>query len=183
MTDTPVDVSNVSPPLGEPNLVYQGQLYSRETAAVALAAFDADEAKVKAALGGDLSAQQERRDLWMLARGMQPGALPAMPMDGHGVHEQMTEREEQITEARLDAFAKHTRMTPELRMQFSRRLATQEQHDFAVAERERLLKDPNFRAKVFAGHADETDRWIKIVQAATAPVAPADYDWSKDESK
>src|SRR5262249_4001190 len=67
--------------------------------------------------------------------------------------------------------------------QFSRRLATQEQHDFAVAERERLLRDPEFRAKVFNGFADETDRWIKIVQAAAAPVAPPDYDWSKDVAK
>ena len=68
-------------------------------------------------------------------------------------------------------------------MQFSRRLATQEQHDFAVAERERLLRDPEFRSKVFAGFADETDCWVKIVQAAAAPVAPADYDWSKDVAK
>jgi len=164
-----------------PMLWHQGQPISRDGAVAALAAFDADEAKVKAAIGGDISAQQERRDLWMLARGMQPGAVPATPQDAGAVAQQMSEREEAIHEAKLDAFGKHVRMTPELRMQFSRRLATQEQHDFAVAERERLLRDPDFRSKVFAGFADETDRWIKIVQAAAAPVAPADYQWEKDQ--
>jgi hypothetical protein len=119
----------------------------------------------------------------MMARGHQPGAVPTMPSDAGGVAAQMTERDQQIHEAKLDVFAKHTRMTPELRAQFSRRLATQEQHDFATQEKERLLRDPEFRGKVFAGYADETDRWIKICQAAAAPVAPPDYDWSKDVVK
>jgi hypothetical protein len=103
-----------------------------------------------------------------------------MPHDANGIHEQVAEREAAITAARLDAFGKHVRMTPELRGQFKRRLATQEQHDFATAERERLPKDPTFRGKVFSNDADAIDKWVKIVQAATAPVAPQDYDWSKD---
>lgn len=160
-----------------PLMTYQGQLYSRESAAVKLAEFDADAERVKAALGGDTAKQQERRDLWMLARGMQPGAVPTMPSDAGGVAQQMTERDEQIHEAKLDAFAKHIRMTPEIRQEFSRRLATQEQHDFATAEKARLLRDPDFRSKVFAGYADETDRWIRVCQAAAAPVAPPDHKW------
>jgi hypothetical protein len=168
----------------QPPLMYHGgQPYSRESAATALAEFDADADRVKAALGGDIAKQQERAAFWMMSRGHQPGAVPTMPADSTGIAQQMTERDEQIHEAKLDAFAKHVRMTPELRGQFSRRLATQEQHDFATAERGRLLRDPDFRAKVFAGYADETDRWIKICQAAAAPVAPADCDWSKDAVK
>jgi len=111
-----------------------------------------------------------------------PGAVPAMPSDAHGIHEQVAAREEQITEARLDTFAKHTRQTPEMRAQFKRRLATQEQHDFASAERERLLKDPAFRQRVVNNDADAVDHWIRIVQTAAALVVPADYDWSKDSA-
>jgi anti-sigma-K factor RskA len=80
------------------HLWHQGQAWSKESAATALAAFDADKDKVAAALAGDVSKQQERRDLWMLARGMTPGAVPTMPSDSTGVAEQMTEREEQIQE-------------------------------------------------------------------------------------
>jgi hypothetical protein len=173
MSDTPEQA---------PLLYHNGQPYSRESAATALAAFDADADKVKAALGGDIAKQQERAAFWMMSKGHQPGGVPAMPTDAGGIVQQMGERERAIHEAKLDTFAKHTRMTSELRAQFSRRLATQEQHDFAVAERERLLKDGSFRAKVYANDADSIDRWIKIVQAAAAPVAPADYDWSKDNA-
>src|SRR5215472_11218700 len=164
MTDTPEQTS--------PLMYFEGQPYSMESAAAALKAFDADADRVKAAIGGDVAKQQERAALWQMARGHQPGGPVATPSDPNGVQQQMSDRDQQIHEAKLDAFAKVTRMTPELRMQFSRRLASQEQHDFAVAERERLLRDPEFRAKVFNGFADETDRWIKIVQAAAAPVAP-----------
>jgi len=59
----------------------------------------------------------------------------------------------------------------------SRRLATQEQHDFAIAERARLLKDGAFRARVYANDADAIDRWIKITQVAAAPIAAPDYKW------
>jgi hypothetical protein len=165
-----------------PNMLYQGQLYSRETAAAELIKLDGDAEFVKAALGGDVSKQQLRRDFWMMARGYTPGATPAMPSDAHGIHEQVAAREEQITEARLDTFAKHTRQTPEMRAQFRRRLATQEQHDYATNERARLLKDPAFRQRVVNGDADAVDTWVRIVQTAAAPVAPADYDWSKDNA-
>jgi hypothetical protein len=132
-------------------------------------------------LGGDVSKQQLRRDFWMMARGYQPGATPAMPNDAQGIHEQVAAREEQIVEARLDTFAKHTRQTPEMRAQFKRRLATQEQHDFATNERARLLKDPAFRQRVVNGDADAVDHWVRIVQTAAAPVAPADYKWDEDK--
>ena len=108
MSDTPGDVSN------EPILWHQGQAYSRQSAAEALAAFDADVTKVKAAIRGDTAMQQERRDLWMLSRGYQPGGVPAMPSDAGGVHEQMTEREAQIEEARLGVWQNHIRMNPAL---------------------------------------------------------------------
>jgi hypothetical protein len=164
-----------------PPLVYNGQLYSREMAAAELAKFDANPDKVKLALGGNIDAQQERKDWWLLSRGHTPGATPAMPNDAHGIHEQVAAREEQITEARLDTFAKHTRQTPEMRAQFKRRLATAEQHDYAVNERARLLKDPAFGARVLNGDADATDHWVRIVQTAAAPVAPSDYKWDEDK--
>jgi hypothetical protein len=160
-----------------PPLHYQGQLYSPESAAAKLAELDADKDFVKAALGGDVAKQQERAAYREMARGRQPGAVPTMPADAGAVVQQQDEREQQIHEARLDAFAKHVRMTPELRFQMSRRLATQEQSDFAKAERVRLLKDSGFRAKVYANDADAIDRWIKITQVAAAPVAPPDYKW------
>jgi len=167
-------------PESGPILQYHGQLYSPESAAAKLTELDADKDFVAAALGGDISKQQERAAYREMARGRQPGAIPAMPLDAGAVAEQMTDRDQQIHEAKLDKFAKHVRMTPELRAQMSRRLATAEQHTFATAERERLLKDPGFRAKVFANDADAIDRWIKITQVAAAPVAPADYKWSDD---
>jgi hypothetical protein len=136
---------------------------------------------VKAALSGDVAKRQERAAYREMARGRQPGAVPAMPLDAGAVAQQMDEREEQIHEARLDTFAKHVRMTPELRFQMSRRLATQEQSDFAKAERQRLLKDPGFRARVYSNDADAVDRWIKITQVAAAPVAPPDYNWESGQ--
>jgi hypothetical protein len=164
-----------------PNMLYQGQLYSREMAAAELVKLDGDADFVKAALGGDVSKQQLRRDFWMMARGYTPGAVPAMPSDAHGIHEQVAAREEQIVEARLDTFAKHTRQTPEMRAQFKRRLATAEQHDFATNERARLLKDGSFRQRVLNGDADTVDTWVRICQVAAAPVAPDDYDWTKNQ--
>lgn len=164
----------------EPLLYYKGQPYSKASATSALARFDADQAKVNAALGGDGAARQERAALREMSLGRQPEGVLVMPVDEAGVREQMLTREEQETEARLDVFAKYARMTPELRAQQKRWLATQEQHDFAVAEKARLLRDPEFSAKVVKGYPDETDRWVKTCQAAAATVAPPDYDWSKD---
>lgn len=132
-------IEQASPPLH-----YEGQLWSPETAAAALAEFDADADRVKAALGGDIAAQRERAAYREMARGRQPGAIPEMPLDAGAVAQQMGERDQMIHESRLDAFARHVRMTPELRAQMSRRLATQEQSDFAKAERVRLLKDGAF---------------------------------------
>lgn len=160
-----------------PLMEYQGQPWSREMAVEALAAFDGDKSKVAAALGGDTAKQQERRDLWMLAKGRQPGAIPAAPLDEGAVAQTMQERDQQIHEAKLDTFAKFTRQTAEMRAQYSRRLATAEQHDFAVQERQRLLRDPGFRARVLANDADAVARWVGIVQVAAAPVAPPGHKW------
>jgi len=78
--------------------------------------------------------------------------------------------------------AKFTRQTPEMRAQYSRRLATQEQHDYAVNERERLLRDGAFRTRVLANDPDAVERWINIVQLASAPVAPPGYNWEADNA-
>jgi hypothetical protein len=168
-------------PQQTPHMEYGGQLYSREHAAAELVKLDSDAEFVKAALGGDVSKQQLRAAFWQMSRGYQPGAVPAMPHDQQGIHEQVAAREEQIVEARLDTFAKHTRQTPEMRAQFKRRLATQEQHDYATNERARLLKDGSFRQRVLNNDADAVDHWVRIVQTAAAPVAPADFDWEANK--
>jgi hypothetical protein len=153
-----------------------------QSAATALAAFDADEAKVKAALGGDIGAQQERRDLWMLARGMQPGAAPTMPSDGTGVAAQMNEREAAIEEARLDTWQKHIRMDDRMKAEAKRGLATAEQIEDAKREIRRMLDDPNYGRKILDGDMDAKDRWARMNLIAAMQVAPADYDWSKDNA-
>jgi len=177
-TELPVILLPDAPPMME----YQGQPWSREAATAALAAFDGDAEKVKGALGGNIALQQERAAYREMSRGRQPGAVPTMPGAAGEVAVQMDEREQAIHEARLDTFAKFTRQTPEMRAQYSRRLATQEQHDFAVAERARLLKDPGFRAKVLDNDADAVARWVGIVQVAAAPVAPPGYKWEADSA-
>jgi len=177
----PADISDVSPPAPEPLLWHQGQPMSSEAAAAALAAFDADKDKVAAALGGDIAAQQERRDLWLLARGHQPGGLPVMPSDGTGVQQQMDAREEQIAEARFDVWQKNIRMNDVQRAEAKRGLATQQQVDDAKREVRRMLDDKEFGAKVLAGNADAKDKWHRFNFIASLPVAPADYDWSKDK--
>jgi hypothetical protein len=166
---------------GEPLMYYQSQPYSKASAATALADFDKNPDQVKLALGGDAAARQLRAALREMSLGRSPPDMtPAMPADGAGVQEQMQSREELINEARLDTFARHMRMDNVQRAQQKRFLATQEQHDFAVAEKARLLADPGFGAKVLAKDADATDRWIRVCQAAAAQVAPKNYDWAAD---
>src|SRR6516162_8774795 len=139
MTDTPEQ---------QPPMWHGGQAWSREMATEALAAFDADKNKVAAALGGDIKYQQERRDLWFLARGHQPGGVPAMPADITSVEGQVQERERQVREAVLSTWEKHITMTPERRSQMARGLATREQMDEARRSIERAKRDPEFGRKV-----------------------------------
>jgi hypothetical protein len=163
-------------------LWHQGQPLSRERAAAELAAFDADEVRVKAALSGDIAAQQERRDLWMLARGMQPGSVPVTPSDATSVQQQMDEREQQVQEARLATWEKHIRMTDNMRAEARRGLATQQNHDDAVREVRRMLDDKDFGAKILAGNSDAKDKWARCNFVASLPIAPADYDWSEGKA-
>jgi hypothetical protein len=164
-----------------PNMLYQGQLYSRETAAAEIARLDADKDFVAAALGGDVAAQQLRRDFWLMARGHQPGGVPATPSDGTGVQQQMNEREEQIQEARLGVWQKHIRMDDTMKAELRRSLATAEQVDDAKREIRRMLADPEFGAKVLRGDMDAKDRWHRFNLISAMQVAPENYDWSKDK--
>jgi len=160
-----------------PIMTYEGQPFSMSHAAARRAELMSNKEYTDAARGGDVAKQQELAALRLMERGYQPGGPSAMPLDPGAVAQQMTERDQQIHEVKLDTFSKLVRMTPEMRAQYSRRLATAEQHDFATAERQRLLRDGAFRARVLANDADAVHRWISIVQVAAAPVAPADYPW------
>jgi hypothetical protein len=155
-----------------PLMYHEGQPFSRESAAARLAAFDADADRVKAALGGDIAKQQERAAYWSMARGVQPGAVPAMPADGTGVHAQMDEREQQINEARLDTWQKHIRMNDQMRAETKRGLATAEQVEDAKREIRRMLDDPEFGRKVLRGEMDARDKWARFNLLASMQVSP-----------
>jgi hypothetical protein len=175
MTD---DVAPPAAPI-EPTLWLDGQPWSPSMAVKAMAEFDADKDKVAAALGGDVSKQQERRNYWLMARGHQPGGVPVMPQDGTGVAQQMNEREQQIQEAKLAAWEKHIRMDDAMRFEAKRGLATQQQVDEAKREIRRMLDDKSFGARVLANDMDAMDRWARFNLIASMKVAPADYDWSQ----
>jgi hypothetical protein len=163
-----------------PLLFHQGQPLSQESAAAALAAFDADEGKVKAALGGDIAMQQERRDLWLLARGHQPGGVPVMPSDAAGVEAQMSEREQHLQEARLGVWQKHIPMSEEAVAQVKRGLATQQEVAEAKRELERMKADPEFGRRVLSGDMDAKQRWHVANLKAAMRIAPENYDWAAD---
>jgi hypothetical protein len=166
-----------------PNMLYNGQLYSREHAAAELAKFDADKDRVAAALGGDVARQQERRDWWLLSRGHIPGATPAMPTDAAGVEGQVQEREQQIRDAVLDTWQKHITMDDQRRLEMKRGLATKQQMDEAKKSIARAKADPAFGAKVLAGDMDAKERWHAWhFVAFHCKEAPADFDWSKDNA-
>jgi hypothetical protein len=161
-----------------PLMYHEGQPFSRESAAQALAAFDADADRVKAALGGDVAKQQERAAFWMMSRGHQPGAVPTMPSDSTGVAEQMSEREQQIQEARLGTWEKHIRMDDNMRAEAKRGLATAEQVEEAKREIRRMLEDTEFGRKVMRGDMDARDRWARFNLIASMQVAPPDFNWT-----
>jgi hypothetical protein len=165
-----------------PLMYHEGQPFSRESAAAALAAFDADKDKVAAALGGDIKYLQERRDLWMLSRGHVPGGVPTMPSDPTGVAQQMDEREQAINEARLGVWEKHIRMNDQMRAETKRGLATAEQVEDAKREIRRMLDDPEFGRKVMRGDMDAKDKWHRFNLLASMQVAPADFDWSSKDA-
>jgi hypothetical protein len=90
MTDTPpVDLSGIGPPPGvsregaavQPLMLYQGQPWSRESAAAQRAKLMADPEYAQAAINGDVSKQIELKDLWMLERGLEPSPPPATTAD------------------------------------------------------------------------------------------------------
>jgi hypothetical protein len=175
MTDTP------AAPEQQPPMWHEGQAWSREMAAAELAKFDADADKVKAALGGDVAKQQERRDLWMMARGHQPGAVPTVPSDAAGIAQQMDEREQQLRDAVLDTWTKRVTMNPERQFQMRRGLATKEQMAEARNRIERAKRDPEFGRKVLSGDMDASEQWAAWhFVAHHCREAPADFDWSKD---
>jgi hypothetical protein len=163
-----------------PLLWHQGQAYSQESAAAELAKFDADEARVKAALGGDVAQQVARRDLWLLSRGIDPAAVPVMPRDAAGVEAQARSREEQLEEARLGTWRKHIRMDEMARAQVKRGLATQEEVDNAKDEIRDMIDDPEFRTALLRGDRHAKKLWHAANLTASMRVAPKDYDWAAD---
>lgn len=136
----------------------------------------ADANYAKAAVDGDVAKQEHLRDLYMISRGMTPASM--QPENIGAVQERIDEREAVLAEARLDTLAQHIRMSPQMRFEFKRGLATQDQVDYARAEVQRMLKDKAFGARVLADDADAKDRWVRMVQIANARIAPPGCQWS-----
>jgi hypothetical protein len=183
VSDTMNPVAGSAPESGSaPFLWHEGQPWSQQTAAARLAELDKDSEYTKALLAGDMAKVAERAAFKQMSEGKQPGPVAA-PVDSGSVLQQMSEREQEHHEKRLDAFDRLIvgGMSPLMREQYGRRLATQEQHDFAVRERERLMADPAFVARIHprSGKPDPTaiEQWIHMTQIAAAPIAPPDHKW------
>jgi len=146
----------------EPPMWHGGQAWSREMASEALAAFDSNKDKVAAALNGDVKYQQERRNYYMLSRGMQPGGVPVAPSDVASVALQMTEREEQIKAAVNNTWAQHISMTPERKAELEAGTASKEWIDHARREIQRMKRDTEFCRKLTAGDMECMDRWSRM---------------------
>jgi hypothetical protein len=159
-----------------PLMLYGGQ---REAAASQRAELMADPAFCKSAIEGDVGKQEMLRDLWMLERGHVPAS--SQPQDSADVAVQMSEREIQLSQQRVETWGKSiSGFNDMMRAQIARNLATQEQHDQAVLEVRRMLSDREFGRKVLDGDMDAKDRWARWNLIAAMQVAPADYDWNND---
>lgn len=164
-------------PEQSPLMFYQGQPISREGAAARLEALRADPEFQARIAEKDASAFSENTKLWRLANGMP--ADPQPPASPDEVRSQMQDRDLQLDDARLSTWEKHIRMNDTMRFEHRRGLVTQQQHEDAQRELQRLKGDREFCAKVLAGNVDAVDRWMRFGRIAAMQVAPDDHDWSK----
>jgi hypothetical protein len=160
----------------EPTLTFEGQFITPSHAAEMRATLLADKEFSKSALNGDAEKQQRLASLLLLSKGYQPGA-GANPQGVADVAAQATERAILEQERVADTWGRHIRLTPQSRMELARGLCTREQHDTAVAELDKMKRDPAFGRRVTSGDRDAIDAWSRMNLIAAMRVAPADHKW------
>jgi hypothetical protein len=166
----------------EPLVYLDGQPISREQAGARRQELMADPDYGEAAAGGDMVKVAELTKLWRIEHGMTPEPVP--PANPDDVRKSMTDRDLAIDAARVDTWGKYIiGFDDAKRATIARGLATQEQHDEAKRELERMKRDPETARRVLSGDADAMDKWTRYNLIASMRVAPADYDWSKDQGK
>jgi hypothetical protein len=166
----------VSEQQDEPTLTYEGQFITPSHAETTRNALLSDPEFTKAARAGDAAKVKQLGDLLLLSRGYQPGA-GLNPQNVADVEVQADQRAILDQERVIDTWGRHIRLTPQGRMEIARGLATQEQHDNAVAELDKMKRDPAFGRRVTSGDRDAIDAWSRMNLIASMRVAPPDYKW------
>jgi hypothetical protein len=124
----------------------------------------------------DAVAFDEHTKLWRVEHGLTPEPQP--PATADEVRARMTERDLAIDDARVMTYAKFIDgWNDEKRATIARDLATQEQHDEAVREVDRMKRDKVFAARVLAGDSAAVDAWIRFGKIASMKIAPPGHMW------
>lgn len=143
-----------------PVIMWNGHPWSPQMAETRRNELMANAEYVKAALGGDEEKQGELRDLYMIQRGMTPGASLRPPENVDDVIARMTEteirRELQREASWRDRVAPST---PQEMAEFERGEATTSQKHAARQFIERAKSDPSFRAKLLSGDMQARSHW------------------------
>jgi hypothetical protein len=173
-----------NPPAGPasefPLQYIEGQPISVEQARTKMEELPKDENWVKRRDANDPAVRTEWQRLWRVSRGVTPDPLPESTPEE--VRATMHERDRQLDDQRINGYAKYFPVNDEKRAQMRRGLCTQQQHDEAVMQIERMSRDPAFRIKVLNNDMDAKARWQETNFVAAMKIAPADYDWSKDKA-
>jgi hypothetical protein len=132
------------------------------------------------ARAGDVQKQEMLRDLYQLARGYVPEHLRP-PENAGDVQEQMSTREIEDTQRRVETYAKDIiGFNDAMRAEIARGLVTPQQHDKAVRELAKLRSDQNFVHRLLRTDwpdQDARDLWQRWNLIAAMRVAPPDHKW------
>lgn len=161
-----------------PILLFRGQPISIEQATARRAELTGNAEYVKAALGGDQEKSRELADLYMLARGQQPGASQQQPENADDVIASMSQQEIrqelQIEASWRDRVAPST---PQELAEFEKLEATVSQQHAARQFIDRAKNDPDFRRKLLSGNMEARSNWDRAhfvaFRCETIPDPPA----------
>lgn len=172
MTDAASNIASsaVSPgtAAAEPFIYWQGQPFSRESAATKRTELMADPKFVAAATNGDVEKQAQLAALWQIARtGSAPDAPPANIADiVAGMTKADQERAAQMHEWQRARIAPQDDVQA---LEFERGEATAIQKEAARRNIDRAKRDPDLARKIIAGDGAARlawDRWHWIAYAA-----------------
>lgn len=138
----------------------------------------ADAEYAKAAASGDKDKYTTLGYLRWVAAGNPAelwGAPPASPVD---VRAQMSDRDLALDDRRLNNYARDMRLNDQAQLENRRGLATQEQHDEALRELDRMKADGSW-ARMSNGDKFTKEKWMRFNRIASMVVAPPDYDWQQ----